>query len=63
MMAARGVYRTKTPESGAQYAAMVYGHSAAFEVPEQYYRDRGYTPNFDDLPTKDQYDALQAGTR
>lgn len=51
---ARGLYRTKTEESGAEYARVDYGPSGggAMDLPEAEYRMRGYEPPFERLPTK-----------
>ena len=52
---ARGLYRTQVPEHGARYAWVSYGDSGGEDVPEEEYRARGIEPNFDALPTKDEY--------
>lgn len=57
----RGIYRTHTPASGARYAAVDYGDAARLEtLTESYYRSQEYTPPFDELPTKDQYERQQS---
>jgi hypothetical protein len=57
----RGIYRTQTPESGARYATVLYGDTAALDtLTEAHYRAAEYPPPFDDLPTKEQYDAREA---
>jgi hypothetical protein len=57
----RGLYRTRTPESGAEYAFMDYGNAPGLgEIPRALYEERGYLPRFDDLPTKETYDAEKA---
>lgn len=52
-MTAKGIYRTATPESGAEYAYVDYGvpHSLG-EIPRAQYEQQGYAPPFDDLPIK-----------
>jgi len=54
----RGLYRTQTPAHGAHYAWVSYGDSGGEDVPEEEYRARGIEPNFDTLPTKDEYDLI-----
>jgi hypothetical protein len=51
---ARGLYHTQTPD-GARYAWVTYGDSGGEDVSEEMYRARGLEPNFDTLPTKDEY--------
>ena len=52
-MSARGLYRTKMPESGAEFARVFYGNSAPpGEIPRPLYEARGYKPRFDTLPTR-----------
>jgi hypothetical protein len=48
----RGLYRTP----GWAY---VSDGSFIFDVPESRYRDRGYEPSYDQLPTKKEYQALK----
>lgn len=56
-MSAKGLYRTKTPDSGAEYAMVDYGvPSSLGEIPRAQYEMRGYAPKFDDLPTKETYE-------
>jgi hypothetical protein len=52
---ARGLYRTQVPEHGARYAWVTYGDSGGEDMSEEDYRAREILPNFDDLPTKDEY--------
>jgi hypothetical protein len=60
-MSARGLYRTKMPEGGAEYARVVYGiASPPGEIPRPLYEARGYEPPFDTLPTKREGEAVQA---
>ena len=55
-----GVYRTRTPETGAEYATVHYENAAALEsIPRALYEERGYQPPYDRLPTKQEYDAAQ----
>jgi len=50
---ARGLYRT----TGWAY---VTDETIGFDVPEQQYRAKGYKPDYDQLPSKDAYDAAEA---
>jgi hypothetical protein len=60
-MTARGLYRTKTPEGGAEYARVVYGiASPPGEIPKPLYEARGYEPPFDTLPTREEHEAARA---
>jgi hypothetical protein len=60
-MSARGLYRTKAPDGGAEYARVVYGiASPPGEIPRPLYEARGYKPRFDTLPTKGEGEAAQA---
>jgi len=52
---ARGLYRIQAPEHGARYAWVTYGGSGGEDVSEEDYRAHRLEPNFDDLPTKDEY--------
>ena len=55
-MAARGLYRTKTPESGAEYAGMEYDRGAGLEdISRSRYESQGYRPSFEQLPLKQEY--------
>jgi hypothetical protein len=57
-MSARGLYRTKTPEGGAEYARVVYSiASPPGEIPKPLYEARGYEPPFDTLPTREEHEA------
>jgi hypothetical protein len=54
-MSPKGIYRTVTPESGAEYAFVDYGVPQSLgEIPRSEYEQQGYSPPFDDLPTKEQ---------
>jgi hypothetical protein len=60
-MAAKGLYRTKTPDSGAEYAFVDYGKPSSLgEIPRSQYEAAGYEPPFDSLPTKDVYEKRHA---
>ena len=52
---ARGLYSTQTSEHGVRYAWVTYGESGGEDVPEEEYQARGLEPDFDTLPTKDEY--------
>ncbi len=59
-----GLYRTRTPESGAEYAFVDYGAASSLgEVDRSLYEARGYEPPFDSLPTKEEYAADQGSGR
>jgi hypothetical protein len=58
IMPAKGIYRTKTPESGAEYAFVDYGIASTLnEIPRWQYENADYEPPFDSLPTKGEYEA------
>jgi hypothetical protein len=60
-MSARGLYRTKMPESGAEYARVFYSNATSSgEIPRPLYEARGYKPRFDTLPPKGEGEAAQA---
>lgn len=59
-MAPKGIYRTKTEETGAEYACVDYGTSRDEGVTKSYYEEQGYQPPFDELPTKEDYDAANS---
>jgi hypothetical protein len=52
----RGLYRTRRI-GGLGNDAFVTDGARGMDVPESYYRARGYQPDFDCLPWKDEYDA------
>ena len=52
----KGLYRTGSYETG-DAAAFVDGGSMGFEVNEARYRDASYSPPFDSLPTKKDFEA------
>lgn len=52
----QGQYRTE-PKSGRASMAYVIDRGIASYITEAIYRLKGYTPEFDDLPTEDQYHA------
>jgi hypothetical protein len=61
-MAPRGVYRTKAPQGGAEYAFVDYGAGSTLgEMTRAFYERRGYNPVFESLPTKETYEASPAG--
>jgi hypothetical protein len=48
---ARGVCRTKTQETGVEYARVDYGMGARLDtVPRTLYDRHGYKPPYDELP-------------
>lgn len=61
-MAPRGIYKTKTLESGAEYAFVDYGKAPSLgdTVPRSLYESRGYEPPFDSLSTKEEHEAKNA---
>ena len=61
-MAATGLYKTiKTSESGAEYAFVDYGSASSLgEIPRWRYEEADYRAPFDDLPTKEEYEARNA---
>jgi hypothetical protein len=60
-MSARGLYRTKTPVGGAEYARVIYGIAAPpGEIPRPLYEARECEPPFDILPTKEEHEAVRA---
>ena len=50
-MDGKGTYRTRGSD-GAPDTARVVDRSVAFDLPEQQYRRRGYSPPFDELGWK-----------
>jgi hypothetical protein len=55
---ARGLYRSRTRESEAEYAFVDYGvRSSLGAIPRILYDAQAYQPPFDTLPTKEQYEA------
>lgn len=50
-MDGKGTYRTRGTE-GASDTARVVDRSVAFDLPEQLYRRRGYSPPFEELGWK-----------
>ena len=59
----RGIYRIRDNESGSCYACVEYDTLATMNVPEQRYRERGYKPEFDRLPWKEDYDPEEAANK
>ena len=61
MVVPKGIYRTKTLESGAEYAFVDYGVPLNIgEIPRSRYELKGFLPPFDKLPTKAEYEASNA---
>ncbi len=57
MRSARGIYRAQTSDGRAKFACVVYGAGASCEgVTDAHYRDRGFQPPFEELPTKEEYE-------
>jgi hypothetical protein len=52
----RGLCRAEIREIGARYARVRYGSKGEFDVSEQQYRAEGHKPEFDDLPSREDYD-------
>jgi hypothetical protein len=52
----QGQYRTK-PANGGMSMVYVLGHGAPAFITEAAYREKAFSPCFDDLPTEDEYDA------
>ena len=62
-MSARGLYRTKMPEGGAEYARVFYGNATSTgDIPRPLYEARGYKPRFDTLPTRGEGEAAPASS-
>lgn len=58
---ARGVYRSRTSKSGAEYAYVYYGVASSIgEMPRADYEAHGYDPLFELLPTKEEYEREMA---
>jgi hypothetical protein len=58
---AKGLYRTSTPETGAEYAHVHYGNVAALDsISRSLYEENGYQPQYNTLPTKEEYEASRA---
>lgn len=54
-----GQYRT-TPNGDHAPMVYVWGGSGSSYVTEAAYRAKGYSPDFETLPTEDEYDARQS---
>jgi hypothetical protein len=52
----QGQYRTE-PAGGRASMAYVIDRGTASYISEAIYRAKGYTPDFDELPTEGEYDA------
>jgi hypothetical protein len=60
-VSAKGLCRTKTPETSAEYAFVDYGvPGGPGEISRDQYEFQGYSPPFDEVPTKDAYEMKQA---
>jgi hypothetical protein len=58
---ARGIYRTRTPDSDAEYAFVDYGQPSNIgQITRALYETRRIEPPFDKLPTKAEFEALNA---
>lgn len=52
----RGIYRATIDKLGYEYAYVDYGTASDIgEVPRALYDTRGYAPEFDNLPTKAEF--------
>lgn len=54
-MAARGLYRDTDG-----WAYVVYDEKNGAPIPRERYEENGYEPDFNDLPTKAEYDSAQS---
>ena len=54
-----GQYRTR-PSGGQAPMVYVWGSRTSSYVTEAAYRAKGYSPDFDALPTEDEYDAARS---
>jgi hypothetical protein len=54
--AGQGLYRAEISEIGARYARVLYRPKGEFDVSEQQYRAEGHKPDFDELPSREEYD-------
>ena len=54
---ARGICRTKTEETGAEYARVDFGASGLSTVSRSLYDRHGYKPPYDQLPLCDELEA------
>ena len=52
----QGRYRTEPTDDHSPMAYVLDGGTASY-VTEAVYRAKGYIPDFDELPTEDEYDA------
>ena len=51
----QGQYRTEPAGGRGRMAYVLVGHTASY-VSEAAYREKQYEPDFDELPTEDEYD-------
>ena len=56
----RGLYRAEIREIGARYARVRYRANGEFDLSEQQYRAEGHKPEFDDLPSREEYDTANS---
>ena len=48
---AKGIYRTRNLDSGAEYATVDYGSIGQISIiARELYEERGYKPSYEDLP-------------
>jgi hypothetical protein len=52
----QGLYRAEISKIGARYARVRYRTEGEFDISEQQYRAEGHKPDFDDLPSREEYD-------
>ena len=51
-----GLYVYDDEETGQRCARVKYGRLAELKVSEEQYRASGYAPDFDELPSKEEFD-------
>ncbi len=49
---ARGLYQEATPAEGVRYARVRFDDGSELDIVEALYRENGYEPDFDGLPSK-----------
>lgn len=54
---ARGICRTKSGETGMEYARVDFGTSGLSTVPRNLYDRHGYKPPYEELPLCDEVEA------
>ena len=52
---ASGLYTYEDEETGQKCARVKYGQLAELKVSEDQYRASGYAPEFDELPSKEEF--------